>query len=77
MTSEHIKTRQKIKDIASVDVFYDILDKCVLSDDDKEMLKMHYVSEKDLSFIADTLGYSESTIKYRHKKALKKLGNIL
>lgn len=77
MTSEHILTRKKIKEIANIFDFNEMLDKSTLSEEDKYIIRTHYLEEKDFRFIADFLGYSESTIKYRHKKALLKIGKIL
>lgn len=77
MSSEHVKTRNKIKDIASIKTFNDLIDSCVLSDEDKELLRLHYLQGKDFRYIGDTLGFSESTVKKRHKKALQKLNKVL
>lgn len=77
MTSEHIKTRKKIRDIASISTFNDLLDESTLSTEDKEILRLHYLEDKDFRFIGDTLNLSEQTIKYRHKKALQKLNRLL
>ena len=76
MTS-HIQTRAKLKEICLVTAFEDLLDLCTLSDIDKEILRLHYLKEKDFRFVGDELGFSESAIKQRHRKALKKLGNII
>lgn len=77
MTTEHIITRNKVKGIASITTFNELLDASTLSEEDKEMLRLHYVEEKDFRYIGDMLGYSESTIKRRHKKALIKLNALL
>lgn len=77
MSSEHIKTRHKIKDIADITTFNELLDSCTLTDEDKEMLRMHYLQGKDFRYIGDMLGFAESTIKKRHRKALRKLSKIL
>ena len=44
--------------------------------EDKTIMILHYLKDKDFRYIADELGYSESTIKYRHKKAIKKLSKL-
>jgi RNA polymerase sigma factor (sigma-70 family) len=75
--TSHIQTRAKLKEICLVTAFEDLLDLCTLSDIDKEILRLHYLKEKDFRFIGDELGFSESAIKQRHRKALKKLGNII
>ena len=77
MSSKHIQTRNKVKDIADVATFNDLLNACVLTDEDKEMLRMHYLQGKDFRYIGDMLGFAESTIKKRHRKALKKLDRLL
>lgn len=77
MASEHIKTRQKIQDIAEISSFNELLDACTLTDEDKELLRMHYLQGKDFRYIGDMLGFAESTVKKRHRKALQKLGKIL
>ena len=74
--SEHIETRRKLKEIASVSSFTSLVDSATLSHTDKQILVLHYIHEKDFRYIGDTLGYSESTIKKRHKKALKKLSQL-
>ena len=75
--SEHIDTRNKIKEIADLSSFYSLIDNAVLSDTDKQILELHYIKEKDFRYIGDILGYSESTIKKRHKKILAKLSRLL
>ena len=77
MTTEHIKTRRKLKEIANVEEFNTLLNKCVLSDDEKKLLILHYIGRKDFRYIGDVLGYSESTMKRWHKDALKRMSAIL
>ena len=75
--STHIDTRRKIKDIADISSFTDLLNKSTLSDEDKLFLQLHYIQGKDFRFIGDMLGYSESTMKKRHQKILAKLSRLL
>lgn len=75
--TKHIETRRKLKEIPLVSDFEDLLNVCTLSDEDKNILRMHYLQNKDFRFIGDSMGYSERTIKARHKAALKKLSNAL
>ena len=77
MPSEHIKTRNRVKSIAKVSTFNDLLEACTLTEEDKEILRMHYLHGKDFRYIGDILGFSESTIKKRHRKALQKLNKVL
>lgn len=75
--SNHVETRKKLKSIPRVSTLVELLDACTLSDEDKTIIKMHYVQNKNLGYIADILGYSESTIKKKHKKILCKISKIL
>lgn len=75
--TEHVKARNKLKNIYLVETFNQLLDSCILSDIEKEILKLHYLQDKDFRYIGDTLGYSESTIKRKHHKAIKKLSNLI
>lgn len=75
--STHTEIKHKLKQIPKISTFCELLDSCTLSDEDKEIIKLHYLQNKSLSYIADTLGYAESTIKKRHSKILKKLSKIL
>lgn len=75
--SEHIDTKHKIQGLQRYDDFYSLINSCIMSDEDRQILKMIYIEDKTLSYIGDTLGYSESTIKSRHKKLLKKLTKLL
>ena len=74
--SENIETRKKLKEIASITQFDVLLEQSTLSDLDKEILRLHYLKEKDFRYIGDILGYAEITIKKRHIKALKKLSEL-
>lgn len=75
--TEHIKTRSKLKEIPRVTTLMELLDECTLSDDDKQIIIMHYVQDKDFGFIADTLGFSRSAVEKRHRKILRKIGKII
>ena len=75
--SEHIETRRKLKEIADISSFTSLINAATLSHTDKQLLLLHYIDEKDFKYIGDMLGYSESTIKKRHKKALSKLSKML
>lgn len=76
MKSEHIETRKRLKAIPQVSRFDDLLNQCTLSDEDKEILRLHYLQQKDFRYIGDLLGYAEVTIKKRHAKALNKIATL-
>lgn len=75
--TEHIKTRSKLQNIASISEFNQILESVVLTDEEKYILKMYYLKGKSFSYIADELGYAEITVNKKHCKILKKLGKVL
>lgn len=75
--SKHIETRRKVADIADISSFTHLVNSATLSATDKQLLVLHYIDHKDFRYIGDMLGYSESTIKRRHKKALIKLSKML
>ena len=75
--SYDVSVQRTLKDIPKVSTFEEILNKSTLNELDKEIFRLHYLEEKDFAFIADKLGYSESGIRKRHSKALKKLSKII
>lgn len=75
--TEHIKTRAKVQEIPSVITFNALLDSCTISSKEKELMRMHYIEDKDFRYIGDMLGYSEITMKRWHHKILKKIGKLL
>lgn len=75
--TEHIVTHKKLKDIPTLTSFNELLELSTLSPIDKQILRMHYLDDKNFAYIADSLGYAEITVITRHKKALQKLKKIL
>ena len=76
MDKENADTRKKLKGISSVDEFRSILERTMLSDEEKQILILYYKEKKSLAYIADELGMSETTVKRKHRKMLMKLGSI-
>nr|DAM26818.1 MAG TPA: ECF sigma factor [Caudoviricetes sp.] len=74
--SEHLETRKKLKDIPDLSRFDDLLERSTLTDEDKKILRLHYLKGKDFRYIGDLLGYAEVTMKKRHIKALSKLSKL-
>lgn len=77
MDEETQKTRKKLKGISSVKEFNDLLDRTMLSTEEKQILILYYKEQKTLTYIADFLGMSEITIERKHKKLLMKIGKLL
>lgn len=75
--TKHIEVKHKVKQIKTKTSFYELIDDIMLSEVEREMMIMYYVDNKDLSYIADTLGYSKQGISKMHKRILKKLEGII
>jgi DNA-directed RNA polymerase specialized sigma subunit len=75
--SKHIETRSKIKSIADISSFNDLLEASTLSATDKQILILHYIEGKDFRYIGDMLGFAESTIKHKHRRIISKLGKLI
>lgn len=76
MDKENAETRNKLKGISSVDEFRNILERTMLSEEEKQILILYYKEKKSLAYIADELGMSETTVKRKHRKMLMKLGSV-
>lgn len=70
MDEETQKTRKKLKGISSVEEFSDLLERTMLSTEEKQILILYYKEQKTLTYIADFLGMSEITVKRKHKKTI-------
>ena len=81
MDEETQKTRKRLKGIWSVEwsveEFNDLLERTMLSTEEKQILILYYKEQKTLTYIADFLGMSEITVKRKHKKLLMKIGKML
>ncbi len=74
--TEHIQAKKRLQSVATITELKAIFDECAISDEDREMLMLIYVRHKSFGWVADELGYSEETIKSRHKKCLEKLSKM-
>ena len=77
MNIKRKETKRKLKSIESLAKFNDILKDLMVSEDIKEMLVMHYIQCKPLSYISDNMGVSLVTVKRWHEEALEKLSKIM
>lgn len=75
--TKHVEIKHKIKSINNKTTFEDILENSMLSDTEKKMMRMYYVDNKSITFIADELGYSSQGILKMHKRILKRLEALL
>ena len=72
MSSDHVKIRRKIQDQDKFE-FESLLDSMMLSDEEEQMMRMHYMKHKTFNQIADELGYSEIGIARMHQRIIKKI----
>ena len=75
--TRHVETRKKLQEIPLVADFEAVLNRCTLSEQEKEILRLHYIEKKDFRFLGDKYGYTERTMKDKHKKILQKISNAL
>ena len=73
----HIKTRKALRELPEVSDLEFILDHVLLSKEDKMIIRMIYLERRDVNYISDTLGFSVSAIKSRHRKALNKMDVVM
>jgi len=75
--TEHIKTKNKIKQIGSKLEFQTLLDNVILSDKERQMMELYYIQRKDFDYIADFLGYSKAGIQKMHQRVLKRIEALI
>lgn len=74
--TDHVKMRSRLRELDKCD-FIALMDKCIITDEENEIMKRHYLKGQTFAFIADTLGYSESAVKYKHKSVIKRISRYL
>lgn len=77
MEENHKKIKSKLKSIGKKSTFNSVLEDSMLSEVEKQMMKMYYLEQKSFDFIADELGYSQAGILRMHKRALKKIESLI
>lgn len=77
MSSEHIETGRKLKQIAARLEFEEILDRCALSEEEKKIVWMHYLEKLDFNSIAKDMKMAESTARKWNRDAVAKISRIL
>lgn len=73
----HLDIKHKIQKIDKRSTFDEMLNESMLNDKEKQLLTLYYVNGKTLDYIADTMGYSLSSAKKIHKRALQKIESLL
>ena len=77
MNSINKITRDKLKEIPTKKELEDLIDKLILSDDERNIILMHYRDKKPLSYIADIICITKSSVNKKHKSALLKISKIM
>ena len=75
--SNHLEIKHKLIQVNRRSTFNEMLEDSMLNEKEKQMLRMHYIENKPLDYIADELGYSKAGIIKMHKRSLQKLGSLL
>lgn len=70
-------TQHSLEEIPDIKTFEELIEQLTISEEDKTLMKLHYIEDKNFAYIADVLGYSESWVKRKHLRILKKLDKIL
>lgn len=76
MSSLHVETKRKIKEVNKVE-FKILIDKLMLSDIEEQIMIMIYHKHKTMNQIADELGYSEAGVIKIHQRVLRKVAKLL
>lgn len=75
--TKHCETRRKVRAITTKKEFNDLLEKCILTEGETALMRMHYLDGKDFRFIGDKLGFSEQTMKVWHHRILERISCML
>ena len=67
----HIETRQYLRRISDVAAFNEVINAVILSEQEKQLMQLHYIDKQDFRFIGDKLGLSESSVKRKHREILR------
>ncbi|MCQ2220060.1 MAG: hypothetical protein MJZ12_01630 [Prevotella sp.] len=73
----HMATRDALRSISSKEELINIIDRAALSEEEEYIIREHYLEHRNLSVIADFIGYSISSTKRKHKDALAKICGVL
>lgn len=66
-----------LKSIPTKDDFNNLIERLILTDNEKEVLRRVYLNNENLGIIADDMGYSIQNIKKIHSSALVKIGGLV
>lgn len=76
MDEERKNTKRKLKEICSVEDLKNLLDRTMLTDDERAIIWKIYKEGKPMDIVADEIGVSRPTAFRKHAKALHKIGKM-
>lgn len=74
MNPDKKEIKERLRNMRTISEFNEFLDKILISEEEKEIMRLIYKEKKTLTYVADTLGMSESSVKKKHSKILLKIG---
>lgn len=77
MTSEHKKALECIRTIGDKDIINVYIDKCLIKDEEIEMLRRYLIKGHSQIKIAYDMGYDKDTVNRKISKALKVLHKVI
>lgn len=76
MDKKNARARKQLKQIGTVKDFEELLQALMLSEEEKQLLRLHYKEKKSLQYIADAMCMSEANVKKIHRKILSKVSEL-
>ena len=76
MDKKNARARKQLKQIGTVKDFEELLQALMLSEEEKQLLRLHYKEKKSLQYIADVMCMSEANVKKIHRKILSKVSEL-
>lgn len=76
MNKERREVRKRLKGISTVKQFEEMLNSILITEEEREILRLIYREQKPFSVVADEIGISERTLTRKHRKLLMKIGSM-
>ena len=71
--TDHVSRKHQAEDIESRQAIRDAIEAAALDDVEREILRMRHLEYRSLGAIAGLMGYSQSQISRKYKRALVKM----
>lgn len=76
--TDHVMAKHQLLDVGDVEEFESILRQTMLSNTEKELLRLFYVGKKSMGYIADKLHLgSDKQASRMHRKAMQRVHKVL